>query len=44
MKRPRLLNVRGMLEPGKKFQASRGIPGYDEGDHEYVLALPSHQS
>jgi len=37
MKRPRLLNVRGMVDPGKKFQAARGIPGYDEGNHEYVL-------
>ena len=37
MKRPRLLNVRGMLSPGKKFQAARGIPGYDEGTHGYVL-------
>ena len=36
MSRPRLLNVRGM--PGnKKFETARGIPGYDEGDHEYVL-------
>jgi hypothetical protein len=36
MSRPRLLNMRGM--PGnKKFQSARGIPGYDEGDKEYVL-------
>jgi len=36
MTRPRLLNVRGL--PGnKKFQAARGIPGYDEGNHGYVL-------
>lgn len=36
MSRPRLLNVRGM--PGNlKFQSARGIPGYDEGNHEYVL-------
>jgi hypothetical protein len=38
MKRPRLLNVRGLVDPGKKFQAARGIPGYDEGNHDYVLA------
>jgi len=37
MRRPRLMNVRGMVDPGKKFQAARGIPGYDEGNHEYVL-------
>jgi hypothetical protein len=37
MNRPRLLNVRGMLDPSQKFQAARGIPGYDEGNHDYVL-------
>ncbi len=36
MTRPRLLNVRG-IPGGKKFQSARGIPGYDEGNHEYVL-------
>ena len=36
MTRPRLLNVRGI--PGhKKFQSARGIPGYDEGNHEYTV-------
>jgi len=36
MTRPRLLNVRGI--PGnRKFQLARGIPGYDEGNHDYVL-------
>jgi hypothetical protein len=36
MTRPRLLNVRGI--PGnQKFQSARGIPGYDEGNHEYTL-------
>jgi hypothetical protein len=39
MRRPRLLNLRGMLDPKKeKFQTNRGIPGYDEQDHQYVLA------
>jgi hypothetical protein len=39
MQRPRLLNVRGLLDPErKKFQVNRGIPGYDEGDPGYVLA------
>jgi hypothetical protein len=36
MTRPRLLNVRGI--PGnKKFQLARGIPGYDEGNKEFVI-------
>ncbi|HTP36595.1 MAG TPA: hypothetical protein VMJ75_30675 [Candidatus Acidoferrales bacterium] len=36
MTRPRLLNIRGI--PGnRKFQSARGIPGYDEGNHEYTL-------
>ncbi len=36
MTRPRLLNVRGI--PGnRKFQSARGIPGYDEGDHDYTV-------
>lgn len=39
MKRPRLLNVRGMLDPRKKFQLNRGIPGYDEQDTDYVLGV-----
>jgi hypothetical protein len=39
MKRPRLLNVRGMPEPGKKFQVNRGIPGYDEQSHDYTLGV-----
>jgi hypothetical protein len=39
MKRPRLLNVRGMIDPGKKFQANRGIPGYDEQTADYVLGV-----
>ena len=37
MTRPRLLNMRGI--PGsRKFQLARGIPGYDEGNHDYVVA------
>jgi hypothetical protein len=39
MQRPRLVNVRGMPTPGKKFQVNRGIPGYDEGSHEYTLGV-----
>jgi len=39
MQRPRLLNVKGILNPNSKFQMNRGIPGYNEGDHEYVLGV-----
>jgi hypothetical protein len=37
MSRPRLLNMRGIFDPSSKFQAARGIPGYDEGNHEYAI-------
>jgi hypothetical protein len=39
MKRPRLLNVHGELDRTKKFPKNRGIPGYDEQDHTYVLGF-----
>ena len=39
MKRNRLINVRGASDPQKRFQAARGIPGYDEGNTEYVLGV-----
>ena len=39
MNRPRLMNVRGIFDPEKKFQAARGIPGYNEGDKTYVLGF-----
>jgi len=39
MRRPRLLNLRGMVDPNKKFQTARGIPGYNEGDNSYVLGF-----
>jgi hypothetical protein len=39
MKRPRLLNVRGILDPTKKFPKNRGIPGYDEKDKTYVIGF-----
>lgn len=39
MSRPRLLNVRGIFDPSKKFPKARGIPGYNEGDHTYVVGL-----
>lgn len=39
MRRPRLLNVRGILNSKEKFQINRGIPGYNEGNSEYVLGV-----
>ena len=39
MTRPRLLNVRGIFDPSAKFPRNRGIPGYNEGDHTYVLGF-----
>jgi hypothetical protein len=39
MKRPRLLNIRGMVDPHKRFQSNRGIPGYNEGDSDFVLGV-----
>jgi hypothetical protein len=39
MKRPRLLNVRGIFDPTKKFPKNRGLPGYNEQDHTYVLGF-----
>lgn len=39
MKRPRLLNVRGIFDGAKKFPKARGIPGYDEQDDRYVVGF-----
>ncbi|MBW8747510.1 MAG: hypothetical protein JF584_08095 [Acidobacteria bacterium] len=39
MTRPRLLNVRGIFDAKKKFPKNRGIPGYNEGDHSYILGF-----
>jgi hypothetical protein len=39
MTRPRLLNTRGIFDPQKKFPRNRGIPGYNEGEHTYVLGF-----
>lgn len=39
MTRPRLMNVRGIFDPAKKFPKARGIPGYDEQDPAYVLGF-----
>lgn len=39
MTRPRLMNVHGTFDPNGKFQKNRGIPGYDEGDHTYIVGF-----
>jgi hypothetical protein len=39
MTRPRLLNARGIFDPAAKFPQARGIPGYDEGDHTYMIGF-----
>lgn len=39
MTRPRLMNVRGIFDPKKKFASARGIPGYNEGESTYVLGF-----
>lgn len=39
MKRPRLLNVRGIFDSAKKFPRARGIPGYDEQDDSYIVGF-----
>jgi hypothetical protein len=39
MARPRLLNQRGIFDPKAKFPRNRGIPGYNEGDHTYILGF-----
>ncbi len=39
MTRPRMLNVRGIYDPSKKFSQARGIPGYNEGDHTYIIGF-----
>src|SRR6185369_2191196 len=39
MTRPRLMNVRGIFDPQKKFAWARGIPGYNEGEKTYVLGF-----
>lgn len=39
MTRPRLLNQRGIFDPAAKFPKNRGIPGYNEGDHDYVIGF-----
>jgi hypothetical protein len=39
MTRPRLLNQRGIFDPAMKFPRNRGIPGYNEQDHTYIIGF-----
>jgi hypothetical protein len=39
MTRPRLMNVRGVLDPRRRFQRSRGLPSYNESDNTYVVGF-----
>jgi len=39
MSRPRIMNIRGHQDPGNRFQRNRGIPSYDEGNPNFVVAI-----
>ena len=39
IKRKRLMNIRGEFEPKDKFQVSRGIPGYEEGQKDFAVGV-----
>jgi hypothetical protein len=39
MTRQRILNVRGRYDPTDRFQKNRGIPSYDEGNPNFVVAI-----
>ncbi len=39
MSRPRLMNVHGELNTGRRFMMARGIPGYNEGNLDYRLGI-----
>jgi tetratricopeptide (TPR) repeat protein len=39
MARPRIMNIRGHLDPSNRFQRNRGIPSYDEGNPNFVVAI-----
>jgi len=39
MKRQRIMNMRDSIGGVNRFQLARGIPGYDEGDPGFVVAL-----
>jgi hypothetical protein len=39
MTRERIMNTRGRIDPNNRFQTNRGIPSYDEGGTDFVVAL-----
>ena len=39
MTRARIMNTRGHADPTNRFQTNRGIPSYDEGDPNFVVAV-----
>jgi hypothetical protein len=39
MARPRIMNVRGHIDPANRFQRNRGIPSYNEGNPNFVVAI-----
>jgi len=39
MKRERIMNTRGKRDTGNRFKMARGIPSYDEGGDQFVVAL-----
>jgi hypothetical protein len=39
MTRQRILNFRGRYSPANRFQKNRGIPSYDEGNSNFVVAI-----
>ncbi len=39
MTRKRILNIRGSFDPENRFQLNRGIPSYDEGAPDFVVAV-----
>jgi hypothetical protein len=39
MTRQRIMNTRGHVDPGNRFQRNRGIPSYDEGNPNFAVAV-----
>jgi hypothetical protein len=39
MTRQRIINIRGRFDSANRFQKNRGIPSYDEGDPNFVVAV-----
>jgi hypothetical protein len=39
MTRPRIMNVRGHVDPANRFQRNRGIPSYEESDPNFIVAV-----